>query len=222
MKPTEETSSDIRLLIIEDQGMVRAFFERLLEERSAFEISGSARSGEQALTLLESLKPDVALVDLQLPGMDGLEFVRLARQVRPQLRALIVSSRMDPLTLTRVRESGVEGYLEKDGSPEELILALETVARGGQYHSEKFRETLAREGAKAQSVGKILSKREQQVLGLVLESKSNREIAEAMGLSVRTVEFHRLNLMTKLEATNLNELIASVRLRGWVMPTQET
>ncbi len=121
-----------------------------------------------------------------------------------------------------VRESGVEGYLEKDGSPEELILALETVARGGQYHSEKFRETLAREGAKAQSVGKILSKREQQVLGLVLESKSNREIAEVMGLSVRTVEFHRLNLMTKLEATNLNELIASVRLRGWVIPTQET
>jgi DNA-binding NarL/FixJ family response regulator len=222
MKPTEETSSPIRLLIIEDQGMVRAFFERLLEERSAFEISGSARSGEQALSLLESLKPDVALVDLQLPGMDGLEFVRLARQVRPQLRALIVSSRMDPLTLTRVRESGVEGYLEKDGSPEELILALETVARGGQYHSEKFRETLAREGAKAQSVGKILSKREQQVLGLVLESKSNRDIAEAMRLSVRTVEFHRLNLMTKLEATNLSELIASVRLRGWVIPTQET
>lgn len=222
MKPTEETSSPIRLLIIEDQGMVRAFFERLLEERSAFEISGSARSGEQALTLLESLKPDVALVDLQLPGMDGLEFVRLARQVRPQLRALIVSSRMDPLTLTRVRESGVEGYLEKDGSPEELILALETVARGGEYHSEKFRETLAREGAKAQSVGKILSKREQQVLGLVLESKSNREIAEVMGLSVRTVEFHRLNLMTKLEATNLSELIASVKLRGWVIPTQET
>jgi len=222
MKPTEETSTRIRLLIIEDQGMVRAFFERLLAERSGFEISGSARSGEQALTLLESLKPDVALVDLQLPGMDGLEFVRLARQVRPQLRALIVSSRMDPLTLTRVRESGVEGYLEKDGSPEELILALETVARGGQYHSEKFRETLAREGAKAQSVGKILSKREQQVLGLVLESKSNREIAEAMGLSIRTVEFHRLNLMTKLEATNLNELIASVRLRGWAMPTEET
>lgn len=222
MKPTEETSSDIRLLIIEDQGMVRAFFERLLAERPRFEISGSARSGEQALTLLESVKPDVALVDLQLPGMDGLEFVRLARQVRPQLRALIVSSRMDPLTLTRVRESGVEGYLEKDGSPEELVLALETVARGGQYHSEKFRETLAREGAKAQSVGKILSKREQQVLGLVLESKSNREIAESMGLSVRTVEFHRLNLMTKLEATNLNELVANVKLRGWVMPTQET
>jgi len=222
MTPTEETSPRVRLLIIEDQGMVRAFFERLLTEGSDFGISGSARSGEQALSLLESVKPDVALVDLQLPGMDGLEFVRLARQVRPQLRALIVSSRMDPLTLTRVRESGVEGYLEKDGSPEELILALETVARGGQYHSERFRETLAREGAKAQSVGKILSKREQQVLGLVLESKSNREIAETMGLSVRTVEFHRLNLMTKLEATNLNELIASVKLRGWVMPTQET
>ncbi len=197
--------------------MVRTFFERLLAGMPGFTLVGSARSGEEALPQVESTRPDVALVDFQLPGMDGLEFVRLARQVRPQFWVLMVSSRVDPLALTQIRESGVEGFLEKDASPEELAKALETVAQGRHYYSGKFRETLAREGAKAQGVRKILSRREQQVLGLVLETKSNREIADLMGLSVRTVEFHRLNLMTKLDAGNLAELTTNARLRGWMM-----
>jgi DNA-binding NarL/FixJ family response regulator len=219
MNPENEILPRIGLLIVEDQAMVRAFFERLLGEGSRFAISGSARSGEEALLRLESERPDVALVDFQLPGMDGLEFVRLARQLRPQLRVLIVSSRVDPLALTRIRESGVEGYLEKDGSPEELIEALEAVAQGRRYYSEKFKETLAREGAETQGVGKILSRREQQVLDRVLDAKSNREIADLMGLSVRTIEFHRLNLMSKLDANNLAELKTKARLRGWTRTT---
>ena len=215
MNSKKESAPRIGVLIVEDQGMVRAFFERLIEGMPQFSPAGSARSGEEALALVETVQPDVALVDFQLPGMDGLEFVRLARQVRPQMRVLIVSSRVDPLTLTRVRESGVEGYLEKDGSPEELSEALKTVAQGRSYYSERFRETLSREWVRAQGVGKILSRREQQVLGWVLDSKSNREIADLMGLSVRTVEFHRLNLMAKLDANNLAELKANARLRGW-------
>lgn len=215
MNPQEKTPGAIRLLIVEDQGMVRTFFERLFGEMPPFEICGSARSGEQALGLVEAVRADVALVDFQLPGMDGLEFVRLARQVRPQLRVLIVSSRVDPLALTRIREAGVEGYLEKDGSPEELTEALVSVAEGRPYYSAKFRETLSREWAKAQGLGKILSRREQQVLSGVLGGRSNREMADRMGLSVRTVEFHRLNLMTKLDASNLVELMTNARLRGW-------
>jgi len=216
MKPEKESQSPIALLIVEDQGMVRTFFERLFGQGSRFSVVDSARSGEEALIKLEASQPDVALVDLQLPGMDGLEFVSLARQLRPQLRVLMVSSRIDPLALTRIRESGVEGYLEKDGSPEELIEALGVVAEGRHYYSEKFRETLAREGTKAQGLGKILSRREQQVLDKVLDAKSNREIAEIMGLSIRTIEFHRRNLMAKLEATNLTELKEAALLRGWM------
>ena len=178
-------------------------------------LAGSVRSGEEALQLIETARPDVALVDFQLPGMDGLEFVRAARQVRPQLRALVVTSLVDALALTRVREAGVEGYVEKDATPEILAEALGAVADGRSYYSEKFRETLAREGAKAQGVGKILSRREQQVLALVLGKKANREIADAMGLSVRTVEFHRANLMSKLDATNVAELTTNAQLRGW-------
>lgn len=206
---------EVRVLVVEDQGLVRAFFERWLSGLPRFMPAGSARSGEEALTLLETARPDVAMVDLQLPGMDGLEFVRAARQVRPQLRALVVSSLVDPLALTRVREAGVEGYVEKDASPELLAEALNAVADGGNFYSAKFRETLAWEAAKMEGVGKILSKREQQVLELVLAKKSNREIADVMALSVRTVEFHRANLMAKLGATNVEELVAAAQLRGW-------
>lgn len=213
--PDKDTAPRIRTMIVEDLGMVRAFFERWLAGMPRFVLAGSARSGEEALALVEAARPDVVLVDYQLPGMDGLEFVQAARQLRPQLRALVVSSLVNPLALTRVRESGVEGYVEKDATPETLAEALKTIAEGRRYYSQKFRETMAREGANAEGVAKILSRREQQVLGLVLGRKSNREIAELMGLSERTVEFHRANLMGKLAATNLTDLLERAKQRGW-------
>ncbi|MFA6290051.1 MAG: response regulator transcription factor [Opitutaceae bacterium] len=214
MNSKNETPPRIRVMIVEDQGMVRAFLERWLVGLPRFELAGSARSGEEALQLVETARPDVVMVDFQLPGMDGLEFMQAARQVRPQLRALVVTSLVDPLALTRIREAGVEGYVEKDASPEILVEALEAVADGSRYYSEKFRMTMAREGANAEGLAKILSRREQQVLAMVLGRKSNREIAGQMGLSERTVEFHRANMMAKLAATNLAELVAKAKQRG--------
>jgi len=215
MTSDNETQSRIRAMIVEDQGMVRGFFERWLEGMPRFILVGSARSGEDALEQIEASRPDVVLVDYQLPGMDGLEFMRAARQVRPQLRALVVSSLVDTLALTRIRESGVEGYLEKDAPPEQLTEAMVAVAEGGSYFSPKFRETMAAESRHAQSLGKILSRREQQVLGWVLGRKTSREIGDLMGLSARTVEFHRANLMAKLDAKNFNDLAAIAQERGW-------
>ncbi|WP_438479947.1 response regulator [Oleiharenicola lentus] len=215
MSAKSEAVRRVRVFVVEDQGMVRAFFERWLARYPQFVLAGSARTGEEALLQVEAAKPDVALVDFQLPGMDGLEFVSAARQLRPQLRTLMVTSLVDPLALTRIRESGVEGYLEKDASPEALVAALEAVASGQQSFSERFRATLAHEDAQREGVGKILSRREQQVLAHVLANKSNRDIAELLELSLRTVEFHRANLMSKLDATNLDELTVKAQLRGW-------
>jgi len=209
------TRPAIRVMIVEDQGLVRTLFERWLATLPRFVLAGSARSGEAALRLVEKERPDIALVDLQLPGMDGLEFVRAARQIRPQLRTLVVSSLVDPIALTRVHEAGVEGYTEKDASPEMLAEALAAVADGGQYYSRKFRDTLATESAKVEGVGKILSRREQQVLELVLAKKTNRDIAELLDLGVRTVEFHRGNVMEKIGARNFTELAALAEMRGW-------
>jgi DNA-binding NarL/FixJ family response regulator len=146
--------------------------------------------------------------------MDGLACVRAARQVRPQLRALVLSSLIDPLSLTRVRESGVEGFVEKDASPDQLADAAIAVAAGRSYFSARLTEILAREGAKAQALGKILSRREQEVLTHVLSGKTSREISDLIALSIRTVEFHRANIMGKLGATNLAELVANAQRRG--------
>jgi DNA-binding NarL/FixJ family response regulator len=204
----------IRVFLVEDMGMFRAFLEKWLAGLPRFTLVGSAGSAEDALPLLDAARPDVLIVDLQLPGVDGIEFVSAARQLRPQARALVLSSLVDSLALTRVRESGVEGYVEKDAPPAVLAEALEAVAAGRRFYSARFSETLVREGAKALAVGKILSRREQEVLSHVLSGKTSREISELVGLSARTVEFHRANLMAKLGATNATELVASARRRG--------
>lgn len=208
---TSLSAEPARVLIVEDMGMFRALLADLLGGWPRFEVVGSVASGEEALALLSSARPDVAIVDLQLPGMGGLEFVRAARQQRPQMRALVLSSLVDPLALTRVRESGVEGYIEKDASPEQLSKALGAVADGRLFFSSRFNETLARESAKASAVGKILSRREQEVLTHVLAGLTSREIGELIGLSARTVEFHRANIMTKLGASNLAELATNAQ-----------
>ena len=208
--------SPVRVLVVEDQGMFRAFLEDWISAKPGFALVGSAGSGEEALACVEEARPDVAIVDLQLPGMDGLRFVSAARQIRPQLRALVLSSLLGPLALTRVRESGVEGYLEKDAPPGELSTALETVAAGRPSFSARFSDTLARAHASPLAVGKILSRREQEVLAHVLGGCTSREISERIGLSIRTVEFHRANLMSKLGASSAVELLAVARQSGLV------
>ena len=221
---TEDTSTykDVvdtprtRTLIVEDQGLFRMFLERWLSGQTRFELVGSVTSGEEALELVRTRRPDLLIVDLQLPAMDGLDFVRAARQARPQARALILSSLMDPLTLTRVRESGVEGYLEKDANLVKLEEAMTTVASGHPFFSARFIETLMRESAKPEALGKILSRREQEVLTQVIAGKTSREIAEIYGIGLRTVEFHRANLMAKLGAGNTAELLAQARTRGMI------
>ncbi|EDY18991.1 two component transcriptional regulator, LuxR family [Chthoniobacter flavus Ellin428] len=203
-----------RVLVVEDQGMFRSFLEEWVPSQSDFVLVGAFTSAEEALRRIETLSPHVALLDLQLPGMDGIALAQALRQVRPHLRTLLLSSLSDPLTLTRIRESGVEGYLEKDAPLAELAEALRTVVRGRSYFSRKFTETLAQESAKSEALGKILSRREQQVLTQVLTGRTSKEIGESIGLSPRTVEFHRSNLMAKLGASNLAELLVHARQRG--------
>jgi len=208
--------SPTRTLIVEDQGLFRMFLEAWLSRQTRFELVGAAGSGDEALELVRACRPDLLIVDLQLPGMDGLDFVRAARQARPQARALILSSLMDPLTLTRVRESGVEGYLEKDTNAEKLEEAITAIASGSPFFSARFIETLMRESAKPEALGKILSRREQEVLTQVIAGKTSREIADLYGIGLRTVEFHRANLMAKLGAGNTAELLAQARSRGMI------
>lgn len=204
-----------RILVVEDQGMFRDFLASWVIAQAGFILVGTSRSAEDALLCVADLRPDIALVDFQLPRMDGLALVSAFRQIRPQLRTLLLTSLTDPLTMTRVRESGVEGYLEKDAPMEELALALRMIAAGESYFSRRFHNTLASEAGHTEAVGKILSRREQQVLSLVLAGRTSRDIADYLELSPRTVEFHRANLMAKLGAASINELHTRAHQRGF-------
>jgi len=219
MSPTRKERRVVRVLLVEDQGMFRKFLEKWVREQPGYVLAASLRSGEDALAQLDVVAPDVMLVDFNLPGIDGLEFVRAARQVRPHARALVLTSLVDPLALTRVRESGVEGYLEKDASPQELAEAVAAVTSGLRYYSARMGETLARESMKPQAIGKVLTRREQQILMHVLGGQTSREIGEKIGLSVRTVEYHRSNVMAKLGTNSLAEMMARARQGGLVSET---
>lgn len=218
MNPTTSgpsaASRVVRVLVVEDMAMLRRFLGNWLAGLPRYALAGAAASGEEAIALVPQTKPDVLLVDLQLDGMDGLEFVRAARQLRPQVRALVLTSLVDPLALTRVRESGVEGYIEKHADLDQLGEALAAVTDGRRYYSSRFNDTLAREGARTEALGKILSRREQDVLTHVLGGRTSKEIGAQIGLSQRTVDFHRKNIMTKLGAANVAELAAHARRAG--------
>lgn len=202
----------VPVFIVEDQGMFRSFLESWINGQAEYTVVGAAGSGEEALLLLEISRPELLVVDLHLPNMDGLRFVRLAKQRLPGVRALIVSALRDVLTLTRVKEGGVEGYLEKDAEPSDLHAAFKVVCEGGRYFSDRFTRVLRED--KGREIGRFLSRREQQVVELVIAGKTNRDIADILGVSSRTVEFHRANAMAKLGVKNLGELSRTVRQWG--------
>ena len=204
----------VRTLVVEDQGMFRAFLVDWFAGQEGFELVGAVPNAQEGLALAFARQPNLLIVDLHLPGMDGLEFVRAVRQTRPEVHSLILTSLTDPLAVTRIRESGVEGYLEKDASPDELGVAVRVVAAGQSYFSPRFHAAVAREGGKPFAVGKILSRREQEVLAHVLAGRTSREIGGLIGLSTRTVEFHRSNVMSKLGAASPTELVARARQLG--------
>ncbi len=213
-QPTSVASRRVRVLIVEDMAMFRRLLVTWLEGQPRYELAGAVESGEAGLALILETKPDVLLVDLQLPGIDGLQFVRAARQLRPQMRALVLSSLVDALALTRVRESGAEGFVEKNAEPELLAEALTAVTDGRPFYSARFSETLARESTKATAVGKMLSRREQDVLTQVLAGHTSKEIGAMIGLTQRTVDFHRKNIMSKLDAGNVAELATKAQRVG--------
>ncbi len=206
----------VRTLIVEDQGIFRAFLCDWFRGQEKFEVVGAAASAEEGLRLAQELQPNFLVVDMHLPGMDGLALVRAVRQMRPETRSLILTSLTDPLAVTRIRESGVEGYLEKDCTPEELAEAVRAASAGRGYFSPRFHDAIRREGGKPLAVGKILSRREQQVLAHVLTGKTSREIGELIGLSARTVEFHRANLMAKLGSPSPTDLLIRAKQLGLV------
>lgn len=198
------------VVIIEDQRMFRDLLRSFVESVPGFEVVGLATSLAEGRMLLEEKRPSLAIVDLELPDGSGLT---LAGEVEG-IALLAVSSLTDPLTTNMVYDSGFHGYVEKDQPPESLTEAIETVADGGYYFTQLVRENRKRMFGDPDAINKILSPREQEIISRASQRLSNREIAELMDLSVRTVENHRYRIMKRLSLKDVSSLIAFAEETG--------
>ncbi|MBL9208929.1 MAG: response regulator transcription factor [Opitutaceae bacterium] len=205
----------IKVLMAEDHAVVRQGLCCLLTSDGHFEIVAQARTGREAVELAATLQPDVILMDIAMPVLNGLEATRQILAANPAARVIILSAHSDDVYVERMSKAGVAGFLEKQSSAEVLTKAIVTVAAGGTYFSpsiakrlrERQQHDLARDGVPKVG-GPHLTSREIEVLQLVAEGQANKQVAATLGISIKTVEKHRQHLMDKL---NIHETAGLTR-----------
>ncbi len=195
------------VVIIEDQRMFRELMRTLVNSSPLFEVVAAVTDARQGWESCRQLEPDVAMVDIELPDASGIDLAARLQQL-PRPPALVaVSAIVDPITTTRVFESGFHGYVEKSQSPDIVLEALQTAAEGGLYFTRLVRENRRKLVNEPNAINKILSRREQAIVGLISRGLLNKEVADALSLSVRTVENHRYRIMKKLALGDAPELV---------------
>lgn len=183
----------VRIAIAEDQRLVRELLAGLLMREADFEVVGQASTGREAIALAGSARPDILLLDVTLPDVEGMEVARAVRKAQPGLGIVVLSIHEEPDVVRRMLQAGADGYVVKSATVGELVQAVRAVHQGRMYLSPSItRQALARDAA-AQ-----LSEREREVLVLIANGHSSRVIALKLGITKGTVEVHRRNIMTKL------------------------
>ena len=205
--PTGPTARQpVRIVVVEDHAVVREGTAELLEHDPDLRVVGQAGSGEEALRLLCDLRPDVALVDVELPGMNGIALARAVAERVPEMRVLILSAYDDYAYVIEALETGVAGYLLKTASAREVRNAVRTAAGGALVLDEAISQRLTRRWrAGTGAASATLTARETDVLRLIARGMSNKQIASQLGLGLRTVESHVSSLLAKLGLTSRTE-----------------
>ena len=209
----------MRILICDDHAVVRAGIRLILEQEAGFEIVGEAASGEELIAEAGRLRPDIVITDLSMPGLGGLEALPRVRQAAPEAKILVLTVHEDEAYFFRALEAGAAGYVLKGASAEELLAALRLVAREGVPVPHTLGQRLLAEYTDRTKDSPPpnyaqLSPREREVLSLVADGRMNKEIAERLSISVRTVERYRASIMNKLGLHNRAELVAYAVRRG--------
>jgi len=199
----------IRVLIADDHQLVREGIKRILAEDKEFKVIGEAANGKEAVKMVRQSNPDVVLMDVTMPDMDGMEATRrLVKKRKNPARIVILTMHADEHYAARLMRMGAMGYVVKDVAPSELAEAIRSVNEGQRFVSTPLRDTLALrfiEGPEEDPVD-LLTQREFQVLSRLAMGATNREIAEELDVSVKTIDAHRLNLLAKLGIRNNAEL----------------
>jgi len=210
----------IRILLADDHTVMRRGLRLLLESQAEFSVVAEAADGRQAIEQAEATVPDVAVVDIAMPNLNGIEAAQRMTAVAPHLAVVILSMHSDEGYVLRALKAGAKGYLLKDSAEGDLIDAIKVVHQGRTFFSPEITKMLVADYVReirtrgAEDSYDLLTSREREILQLLAERKSNKEIAGALNLSPYTVETHRRNLQEKLNLHNLAELILFAVRKG--------
>jgi len=208
----------IKVAIADDHRIVLEGLESLIKTTQDIEVVGLARDGQQILKLLTTKKVDVALLDIEMPKMDGLDTARIIKEKFPQVKTLILTMYNNEAYIKGVMEAGASGYILKNKGSNELIQAIRAVQAGQQYLGDAVKETLVQSmiGQKTTSVLTKLTKRETDVLRLIGQGMTTKEMSKQLGIKDSTIETHRQNLKDKLGARDSKQLMIYARDNGYV------
>ena len=213
----------MRILLADDQGIVRRGMRALLETDPQIEVVAEASDGQEALRLCETAAPDIAILDVAMPKLNGIDVAAQAVKRNPALRAIVLSMYADESYVVRALAAGARGYLLKEATDDDLLPAVRAVAAGKSFFSpavsqmllEDYMRHLQQRGL--EDTYHLLTDREKEVLQLLAEGRTNKEVAQALDVGVSTVETHRANLMQKLGLHNTAEIVLYAVRKGVIV-----
>lgn len=216
----------LNVLLAEDHAIVREGLRALLEEQGKYSVVGLAEDGMEAVSLAQKLHPDIVVMDISMPNLNGLEATRRIREIARTPEVIILSQHSRREYVVQAVISGAKGYLLKDSMMDELAFAIESVSRGEIYLSKLFNHEDIMDSVRRRepiiSPMERLTPREKEVLQLVAEGNTNRQIASILTISTKTVEKHRFNLMEKLEIRDLAGLVRFAISEGMIIVDDST
>ncbi|HEV7333841.1 MAG TPA: response regulator transcription factor [Flavisolibacter sp.] len=200
----------ITILIADDHTLVRETWSFILNTDERFSVVAECGSGEEAVELAKQLRPNIVIMDINLPGMNGIEATQLIRKFSPASRILGVSLHTQPTYARKMIQKGAMGYVTKNSSREEMFKAITEIQAGRRYICEEIKNILSEQvinGEDQQSGLNALSQREIEIINFIKKGFSSKEIAESLDISVKTVEVHRYNILKKLNLKNSAALV---------------
>jgi two-component system, NarL family, response regulator NreC len=210
----------IRILIADDHGIVRKGLRLQLEQNNEFEVVGEATEGREAVRMAEELFPDVVIMDIAMPNLNGIQATTQLVKKNPQIGVIILSMYSDETYLMRTLAAGAKGYLLKDSADVDLHRAVEVVAQGKPFFSPAIADTLLEDYMRQlqqrglQDSYDLLTEREKEILQLLAEGKSNKDVAGMLNLSTNTVETHRTRIMQKLDLHSTADIVLYAVRKG--------
>lgn len=212
-EPTSE--AQIRIVLVDDHTVMRAGTRRILEDESDLAVVGEAGDGYGALQLAEQCAPDVMVLDIGMPNLNGIETCRELRARRPSLHILILTGHDNAALVRTLHQFGVEGFLLKSADAHELVRAIRAVAQGQEVYGDNALRALGEaEGESAEQ--QYPTRKELQVLSAIARGLKNREVADELHMSVNTVEYHLRNIFAKLDASSRADALIKAQRHGWL------